>query len=317
MNLPSRLPPSPYLTFDKEAWAALRANTPMTLAPAQIEALRGLNDRVSVEEVEQIYLPLSRLLSFHVEAVQSLYNATSQFLSGNQPKVPYIIGLAGSVSAGKSTTARLLRALLSRWPGHPKVDLITTDGFLLPNAALKAKGLMHRKGFPESYDLPALIRFLSDIKAGQASVAAPVYSHNTYDIVADEHIEICQPDILIVEGLNVLQTGRASVEGEPVLFVSDFFDFSIYLHAEEPELKQWYVERFFRLRQTAFKDPSAYFHRFSKLSETDAQAFAEHVWDTVNLVNLRENIAPTRLRADLILYKGLDHGIHRVDMRKL
>ncbi|MFN3201557.1 MAG: type I pantothenate kinase [Bradymonadia bacterium] len=317
MNLPSRHGPSPYLTFDKVAWAALRANTPMTLDSSEIEALQGLNERVDVEEVEQIYLPLSRLLNFHVEATQKLYQATSQFLSGNQPKVPYIIGLAGSVSAGKSTTARLLKALLARWPGHPKVDLVTTDGFLLPNATLKTKGIMHRKGFPESYDLPALLRFLSAIKAGEPRVAAPVYSHNVYDIVPDQFTEVCQPDILIVEGLNVLQTGRATADGDPVVFVSDFFDFSIYLHADEPELKQWYVERFFRLRQTAFKDPSAYFHRFSKMSATDARAFAEHVWDTVNLVNLRANIAPTRLRADLILYKGLDHGIHQVDLRKL
>jgi type I pantothenate kinase len=308
---------SPYQVFTKAQWAQLRADTPLTLNEAELAELRGLNERVSLHEVEQIYLPLSRLLNLYVAATQALFRVTQQFLGGRQHKVPYIIGMAGSVAVGKSTTARILQALLSRWPDHPNVDLVPTDGFLLPNAVLEAEQIMHRKGFPQSYDLPALLRFLSDIKAGRRDVEAPVYSHLHYDVIPDQKIRVDNPDILIIEGLNVLQTGKPPGDGKAIPYVSDFFDFSIYIDADEEVLRDWYVERFFQLRETAFKDPKSYFHRYASLSDEETRATANRIWEDINLVNLRENVLPTRQRAQLILRKSEQHGIGSVALRKL
>jgi type I pantothenate kinase len=308
---------SPYRQFSRAEWAQLRADMPLTLNEHELAELRSLNDRVDMDEVVAIYLPLSRLLNLYVAATQSLFRATQEFLGGNQHKVPYVIGMGGSVAVGKSTTARILRHLLARWPNHPKVDLVTTDGFLLPNAVLRREGLMDRKGFPESYDLPALLRFLSDIKAGKRGTSAPIYSHLTYDILQDERIIIDRPDILLVEGLNVLQTGRPPRDGKAIPYVSDFFDFSVYLDADESVLRQWYVDRFFSLRATAFRDPRSYFHKYASLDNDEAAETATRIWETINLTNLRENVLPTRQRADLILRKGADHIINRVWLRKL
>ena len=308
---------SPYRVFSRAEWAARREDTPMTLTAEEISELKSFNDRLSMSEVEEIYLPLSRLLSFYVGAAQRLFRAMQRFLGTEDAKVPYIIGIGGSVAVGKSTTARLLQALLARWPNTPKVDLITTDGFLLPNAVLAREGLMEKKGFPESYDLPALLRFLTGIKAGQRPVRAPVYSHLVYDVVPGERIEIDRPDILIVEGLNVLQAGRLPKDGNAVPFVSDFFDFSVYIDAAEEVLEHWYVERFLRLRETAFRDPKSYFHRYSKLNDKEAVKTATSIWQRINLVNLRENILPTRPRASLILQKNENHLIDEVALRRL
>jgi type I pantothenate kinase len=308
---------SPYRVFSRAEWAMLRADTPMTLTADEIVTLRSLNDQLDMVEVEEIYLPISRLLSMYVAATQRLFRAAQRFLGTGDAKTPYIIGVAGSVAVGKSTTARVLQALLARWPNTPKVDLVTTDGFLFPNAVLEREGLMQRKGFPESYDLPALLRFLSDVKAGLAPVRAPVYSHLTYDVVPDQWIEIDRPDILIVEGLNVLQAGRLPRDGKAIPFVSDFFDFSIYLDADEDVLRHWYVERFLALRGTAFADPRSYFHRYAKLSDAEAVEVATSIWTRINLVNLHENILPTRQRADLILSKGESHRVEEVALRRL
>lgn len=309
---------SPYITFDREEWAALRASTPLPLSEADVIKLRGMNDRVSLDEVSQIYLPLSRLLNLYVSATQRLYDVTHEFLGTVQPKVPYIIGIAGSVAVGKSTTARIIQALLARWPNHPKIDLVTTDGFLYPNAVLQQRGLMNRKGFPESYDVRRLIKFLADVKSGRAEVSAPVYTHLTYDIVPDEFQVVRQPDILIVEGLNVLQSPRVGpLYQGPRLFVSDFFDFSIYVHAEESHIRRWYIERFQLLRETAFQNRESYFHRYSELSESEANEVADKLWREINAVNLRENIYPTQQRAGLILEKGPNHFVQTVRLRKL
>jgi type I pantothenate kinase len=308
---------SPYRIFSRTEWAARREDTPMTLTRAEIADLKAFNDRLSMGEVEEIYLPLSRLLSMYVAAMQRLFRSMQRFLGTEDAKVPYIIGVGGSVAVGKSTTARVLQALLQRWPNTPKVDLITTDGFLLPNAVLQREGLMEKKGFPESYDLPALLRFLTGVKAGQRPVAAPVYSHHVYDVVPGGRVEIDRPDILIVEGLNVLQAGRPPKDGKAVPFVSDFFDFSVYIDAEETLLETWYVERFMRLRDTAFRDPQSYFHRYSKVDDNEAVETALSIWRRINLVNLHENILPTRQRASLILSKGADHEIERVALRRL
>jgi type I pantothenate kinase len=308
---------SPYRIFSRAEWAAKRADTPMTLNPDEVTRLRSLHDRLDMTEVEEIYLPLSRLLSLYVAATQRLFRAQQNFLGTEDAKVPFIIGVAGSVAVGKSTTARVLQALLARWPNVPKVDLVTTDGFLYPNAVLAREGLMEKKGFPESYDLPTLLRFLSDIKAGRRPVRAPVYSHLIYDVIPNHWIEIDRPEILIVEGLNVLQAGRLPKDGKAIPFVSDFFDFSIYLDADEDVLLSWYVNRFLTLRGTAFVDPKSYFHRYAKLSDEEAIATATSIWTRINLVNLRENILPTRPRADLILKKGESHEVEEVALRRL
>jgi type I pantothenate kinase len=306
---------SPYRVFTRAEWAARREDTPMTLTPNEIEELHAFNERLSMKEVEEIYLPLSRLLSMYVAATQRLFRASQRFLGIEDAKVPYIIGIGGSVAGGKSTTARVLQALLARWPNTPKVDLITTDGFLFPNAVLEREGLMQKKGFPESYDTALLLHFLTDIKAGRGPVRAPVYSHLIYDVVPDEAIVVDRPDILIVEGLNVLQPNRWPKDGKP--YVSDFFDFSIYIDAAEDVLEQWYVQRFFRLRETAFRDPKSYFYRYSKVSDEEAWDTAHSLWRNINLINLHENILPTKLRADLILSKNAGHEIESVALRKL
>src|SRR6187455_2373515 len=308
---------SPYRVFSRAEWAELRADTPMTLAPDEVTRVRSLHDRLDMKEVEDIYLPLSRLLSLYVAATQRLFRAQQGFLGTEDSKMPYIIGVAGSVAVGKSTTARVLQALLARWPNTPKVDLVTTDGFLLPNAVLESEGLMEKKGFPESYDLPTLLRFLADVKAGRRPVRAPIYSHLVYDVMPNQWVEVDRPDILIVEGLNVLQTGHPPKDGKAIPFVSDFFDFSVYLDADESVLKHWYVDRFLTLRGTAFRDPKSYFHRYSNLSDKEAVATATSIWDRINLVNLHENILPTRQRADLILKKGESHMVEDVALRKL
>jgi type I pantothenate kinase len=308
---------SPYLTLPRSEWAALREDTPMTLTPDEVTRLRSLHDRLDMKEIEEIYLPLSRLLSLYVAATQRLFIVQQHFLGTAEAKVPYIIGVAGSVAVGKSTTARVLQALLARWPNVPKVDLVTTDGFLLPNAVLEREGLMEKKGFPESYDVPTLLRFLADVKAGRRPVRAPVYSHISYDVLPNQWIEVDRPDILIFEGVNVLQAGQPPRDGKAIPYVSDFFDFSVYIDAEEDVLRKWFVDRFLTFRETAFRDPKAYFHRYATLDDKQAVATATSIWERINLVNLRENIVPTRQRADLILKKAANHMVQEVALRKL
>jgi type I pantothenate kinase len=308
---------SPYALYLREEWARLRADTPMPLTEAELENLSGLTERISTDEVVEVYLPLSRLLNLYVESTQALHASTMNFLRKGDSKMPFIIGLAGSVAAGKSTTARVLRALLARWPSHRRVDLVPTDGFLFPNAVLEERGMMERKGFPESYDLTRLLNFLADVKSGKERVEAPVYSHLIYDVLPDQKLIVEQPDIVIVEGLNVLQPAKLPKDGQAIPYVSDFFDFSIYIDAAEELVENWYVERFMRLRQTAFRDPASYFHRYAALSEEEALATGLSIWRTINLVNLRENILPTRQRADLILRKGEGHAVETVALRKL
>ena len=306
---------SRYVYLSRAEWARLRASTPLPLSEAQLRPLGGLTERVSLDEVADIYLPLSRLLNLYVGATQKLHAARSTFLGGSADlRIPYVIGIAGSVAVGKSTSSRVLKALLSNWPSHPQVDLVTTDGFLFPQSELEARGLAQRKGFPESYDVRRLLRFLADVKSGLPEVTAPVYSHLAYDIVAGEYQTVRQPDIVIVEGLNVLQTGSRQRKS-PAMFVSDFFDFTIYVDASEADIEHWYVERFMTLRSTVFQNPSSYFHRYAQLPLAEAEATARRIWETINLVNLRENVLPTRERAHLVLEKGRDHAVRRVRLR--
>jgi type I pantothenate kinase len=309
---------SPYRFFTAEEWAKFRADTPLTLSADEVQRLRSLNDPIDLDEVRRIYLSLSRLLSAHVESSQMLFKQRKHFLSlSDDQKTPFIIGIAGSVAVGKSTTARILKELLSRWPSSPKVDLVTTDGFLHPNAWLQNEKMMDRKGFPESYNMPSLLKFLSAIKAGQLRVPAPLYSHLTYDVLPDQFQIVDRPDILIFEGINVLQARDLPADGRIVPMVSDFFDFAIYIDADEQLIHQWYVERFMRLRETAFRNPDSFFHRYAAISEDAALSIAEGLWTNINLKNLRKNILPTRPRADLILEKGENHLIEKVALRRL
>jgi type I pantothenate kinase len=307
---------SPYLRFRRDEWAPLRADTPLTLTDRDLDRIHGLVERMSLGEIEEVYLPLSRLLNLYVAAIQGLYRATATFLGHGEEKVPFLIGLGGSVAVGKSTAARALRELLARWPHHPRVDIVTTDGFLWPTAVLERRGLLQRKGFPESYDVRSLLAFVRDIKAGKDRVASPVYSHVLYDTVPGESNVVERPDIVIVEGLNVLQTFPVA-EGAPRVFVSDYFDFTIYVDADADHIRTWYVERFLALRHTAFRDPVAYFHRYESLSDAEAAETAERIWAEINAPNLVTNILPTRERADLVLRKGRDHAVEEVWLRKL
>ena len=353
---------APYVDFDRSSWARLRAATPLTLGESDLAELQGISERVSLDEIETIYLPVSRLLNLHVAATQQLHETTDTFLGSPPARIPYVIGIAGSVAVGKSTVARILQALLRRWPAHPRVDLVTTDGFLLPLGVLESCGILNRKGFPESYNVRRLIDFMADVKTAAGPVRAPVYSHQTYDIVPGEFQVVDRPDIVIVEGLNVLQrsTGsacdprgalspagggapaaakednesasagaRASGGGAPRalnemdaspperVFVSDFFDFSIYIDADEGDIEAWYVARFLTLRETVFRDPGSYFHRFSRLNDAEAIETAREIWRTINGLNLRENIQPTREQARLILEKDGQHQVRRVRLRRI
>lgn len=315
----SRPDATPYVDLTRAEWSALRDKTPLPLSAEEVERLRGLGDVIDLDEVRDVYLPLSRLLNLYFRSTAGLRGALNTFLGekGSQAGTPFVIGIAGSVAVGKSTVARLLRALLSRWPDHPRVELITTDGFLLPTAELQARGMMHRKGFPESYDRRALTRFVADVKAGKDEVGAPVYSHLIYDIVPGERHVVRRPDILIVEGLNVLQPALPGQDGRTRVALADYFDFSVYVDARTEDIRQWYLHRFGRLRDTAFQDPSSYFRRWTQVSEDEAMTYARTTWDTINEPNLVENVAPTRGRATLVLRKGPDHKVQRLRLRKL
>ena len=302
---------SRYETFTRAEWAKLRASTPLSLTEADLESLRGINERISLDEVADVFLPLSRLLNLYVSASQALQKVTTTFIGALAPKVPYVIGMAGSVAVGKSTAARILQALLSRWPDHPQVDLVTTDGFLYPNVVLEARDLMNRKGFPESYDVRRLVSFLREVKSGEPVAEAPLYSHVVYDVVSETQL-ISRPDIVILEGINVLQIGPGTTE-----YVSDFFYFSIYLDADDSDIEQWYVERFLTLCETVFQRPDSFFHRFAHLSHEQAVTTARAIWCEINGKNLHENILPTRERASLIVRKGANHNVTEVKLRKL
>ncbi len=308
--------PTPYVDLDRQAWSRLREEHPMSLTQDDLARLRGLGERLDLREVEDVYLPLSRLLHFYVEAVHGLRLATSEFLGERPSRVPFVVGVAGSVAVGKSTTARILRELMSRWPHTPRVELVTTDGFLLPNAELERRGLLQRKGFPESYDRRALLRFVADVKSGMPVVEAPQYSHLTYDVLS-EPVRVHKPDVLIVEGLNVLQPPGVRSDGGPASAVSDYFDFSVYVDAPVEDVSRWYVERFLRLRETAFADPQSYFHRYAGLSDAEARETAAGIWAAINEPNLVENIVPTRDRATLVLSKGRDHAVTSIRLRKI
>lgn len=307
---------TPFLTFNREQWAELRKSVPLKLTEQDLKPLLGFNEDLSLEEVRTIYLPLARLINYYIEENLKRQTVLHRFLDVESPKVPYIISIAGSVSVGKSTSARILQALLSNYPNERKVDLITTDGFLYPLKALVEKNLLKRKGFPESYDIHRLIEFVSDLKSGKTQVKAPIYSHLTYDIVPNQFNVVEQPDIVILEGLNVLQSGMNYPSSPHNVFVSDFVDFSIYVDADEDLLKQWYIDRFLKFRRSAFSDPNAYFHHYSKLSEDEAIQTASTIWDEINGLNLKKNILPSRERANLILEKGENHAIQTVKLRK-
>ncbi|MCT8557801.1 type I pantothenate kinase [Glaesserella parasuis] len=307
---------TPFLTFNRQQWAALRKSVLLKLTEQDLKPLLGFNEELSLEEVSTIYLPLARLINYYIDENLKRQEVLHKFLDVESPKVPYIISLTGSVSVGKSTSARILQALLSEWPEKRKVDLITTDGFLYPLKTLQERNLMKRKGFPESYDIHRLIEFVSDIKSGKRNVKAPVYSHLTYDIIPDQFNEVDQPDIVILEGLNMLQSGMNYPHSPHSVFVSDFVDFSIYVDADETLLKDWYIHRFLKFRRSAFSDPHSYFHHYSKLSEQEAITTASTIWDEINGLNLRKNILPSRERANLILVKGEDHAIETVKLRK-
>jgi type I pantothenate kinase len=308
---------SPYTELDRAAWSRLRESTPLTLTAADLARLAGLGDRIDLDEVTQVYLPLSRLIDLYVAATRGLHAASSVFLGEPAPRTPFVIGVAGSVAVGKSTTSRILRELISSWPQTPRVELVTTDGFLLPNAELERRGLLHRKGFPESYDRRALLEFVTAIKSGAAEVTAPLYSHLTYDIVPGDRIVVRDPDVLIVEGLNVLQPARPESDGGRAMAVSDLFDFSIFVDAPTEAIRDWYVERFLQLRRTAFASSESYFHRYAALGDAEAVATAGKIWDQINEPNLIENVLPTRDRARLVLTKDVDHAVTRVRLRKL